>query len=690
MFTPYYRTYFDETVALARSICIKETLTPAAQNEHLAASGYPVGLRKETWKYYLNIAGEYHPTDRPIYVTSTDTQERIFFDKRVLADHPLTRQEYGPGGPYYRELCRRYPEHVELIDRIILPADMQTAIAADSWTIVAYDERYVGEGETQLMERIQDWIRAHATRWHITSFGVTHGLYPASMLAVLYQHLVPAIINIRAELSRTAQAADFHIWAYLGSRLRLDRFKEYLDHRQSMYLYRNIDYIQTHIGKESTMRSLLENITRPTNLYAYRYDITQSDNELIENRVSTPLALVSPYEAPDAETDQDKRKPVDVALSLTKDLAIYNTEDLDTDQRQLRHEASTKIIDTLPTGLVEMRLEPPPNEILYPPDAIRVGLWFKLAAQGRYQTKYEIAIGEIGSVVLTPYEACQLLFFCAFMEKGLMPEAIGNIRLPHLPLYERPSLPEVNSHLSDYLLKRNYGEAFLSNWHPLSAIEDSEALIEMADRVSKSMYQNRVLSKQPGYAIDQSIMADVHQQFYPCTIEHYGDLTFEDFALQIELPISRMDTDDYAELGKALLREVGGVDLDDLGISRRHRAMVDILRLLTSYGILFVDGEHLLSDAWIDLDGIKPVDNKFLVENHQPLPIGLDTFNQGNAQTNLSTDVHITPEYRLTGLYDRHSSINIGLDLDHHSDHHHHRTVSTIGVMPGQATTIIE
>lgn len=690
MFTPYYRTYLDATVAFVRSICIKDTMTPEAQNTHLEAAGYPVGLDKFQWKYYLNLAGEYHPTDRPIYVISADTQERIFFDKRVLVDHPLTRQEYGPGGPFYRDLCNSYPEHVELIQRILRPVDITTAVNADAWTILDYDPQYVGEGETLLMKRIQDWVTAHTTRWHIGPFGITHGLYPASMLAVMYQHMVPAIINIRAELSRTAQAADFHIWAYLGSRLRLDRFQEYLDHRQSMFLYRNIDYIQTHVGKESTMRLLQDNITRPTNLHAYRYDITQSDNELIEKRLSTPQVLVSPYQAPDAETDPDKRLAVSVALELTRDVARYNDEDLEADIRQLEYQGSTKVIDALPTGLVEMRLEPPPNEVIFPPDAIRVGLWFKLASQRRYQTKFEIDIGEVGSVAVTPLEACWLLLYCSYREKGIMPDKIPGIHLPRLPRYQKPTVSEVNSLLLPYLTKRNYANAFVNNWFELTPVYDVDALVELSQGTSMSMYLNWILSHQPSYAINQSVMADVHQVFYPRSYLDYGDISFDDFIAQIELPVTRMDEASYSELGKTLLRIVGGVDIDDHGISSRHRAMIDIMRLLTSYGIIFVDGEHLLSDLWIDLKPVMPIDNLFETENHQHIPLGLLAYNTGNTSVNAHKIEHITPDLKRWAVVERHSSIAVGLDVERKAERVNHRTLSLGGAMPGMASTIIE
>jgi hypothetical protein len=93
-----------------RSATIK--FEPAAEhiNTDLIKRGFTVNtLDPYSWKYYLNMVGEYHESDEPMYVVSLDTRQQILFDKDILINHPRTKSVYQPGGLYYKRLCDIYP-----------------------------------------------------------------------------------------------------------------------------------------------------------------------------------------------------------------------------------------------------------------------------------------------------------------------------------------------------------------------------------------------------------------------------------------------------------------------------------------------------------------------------------------------------------------------------------------------------
>lgn len=76
---------------------IKSEYAAEKINEYLTYTGHADNFLPHdarTWKYYLNICGEYHSTDAPIKITSLDTLEEIVFNKQNLSVHKATAQAY--------------------------------------------------------------------------------------------------------------------------------------------------------------------------------------------------------------------------------------------------------------------------------------------------------------------------------------------------------------------------------------------------------------------------------------------------------------------------------------------------------------------------------------------------------------------------------------------------------------------
>jgi hypothetical protein len=112
-----FETYRQETLELARTLTIKFDIQNTLVNGRLTDLGQEISeTDKKTWKYYLNLNGQYHRNDRMMTVMSSDTQEEITFDKETLVSHPRTRLEYAKGGIYYNQLLERYPTQVILIN----------------------------------------------------------------------------------------------------------------------------------------------------------------------------------------------------------------------------------------------------------------------------------------------------------------------------------------------------------------------------------------------------------------------------------------------------------------------------------------------------------------------------------------------------------------------------------------------
>ena len=164
----YYQIYLQSCFDLAATMIIKSSSTAKLVNDYLnlqignanqLIGDYYNPDDKTTWKYYLNLAGEYlEPFDTPMYVKSLDTLQLIKFTPENLQNNPLTYQAYQYGSSYYNKLVNEYPDQVYLINSILYPTNINTAIAAKDGTILAYNTNLVESNEYSLIEELQNFI----------------------------------------------------------------------------------------------------------------------------------------------------------------------------------------------------------------------------------------------------------------------------------------------------------------------------------------------------------------------------------------------------------------------------------------------------------------------------------------------------------------------------------------------------
>ena len=87
-----YRLYVESVIDLAQSAIIKYDQIAEATNKamFIKTGIFPDPEDRLSWKYYQNISGSYHFSDRPMQVYSLDADELIDFNVASLAQHPIT------------------------------------------------------------------------------------------------------------------------------------------------------------------------------------------------------------------------------------------------------------------------------------------------------------------------------------------------------------------------------------------------------------------------------------------------------------------------------------------------------------------------------------------------------------------------------------------------------------------------
>ena len=210
-----YSNYVRDTINLVRGLVIKSQQTIDSINSYLSVIGYTVSSDPTTWKYYLNLVGQYHPSDIPMQIYSLDTKSLVSFDSTTMLNHPMTMANLRTYQTTYDNLVAQYElvcdnagklHQTDLIRGIISPIPSITdAIAADNYTILHYNKTMTGQGninliglgEYNLINDIQQYINNVTTRWEVPAFAISDPLYPAAFLGILYVRLFCCIKSVK-------------------------------------------------------------------------------------------------------------------------------------------------------------------------------------------------------------------------------------------------------------------------------------------------------------------------------------------------------------------------------------------------------------------------------------------------------------------------------------------------------------
>lgn len=274
----FVESYLDANKRLAKTMVIKSGASAELINERIILENGESAVDKNTpksWKYYLNISGEYHPLDTLMSVTSLDTLTEIAFTKANLKLHTATAAAYAYGSRYYYSLLDSYPEQEQLILGILYPVDIMSAIAAEEGSILGYPEGLVEEQELTLINDLERFIKNFLIRWNVQAFGISNPLYNAAYHAVLYLNILPKLLNLRLARCKTNEAHSFHIREYLASHAHLDAYYPYLTMKQALFFYRNINYLLRNAGKTEQFELLIEKILTDRGIPLSEFSVRQ-------------------------------------------------------------------------------------------------------------------------------------------------------------------------------------------------------------------------------------------------------------------------------------------------------------------------------------------------------------------------------------------------------------------------------
>lgn len=605
----HYAVYLESIFQLANTLVIKFDKTVQAINEYTELL-YPGSVdyqNPSTWKYYLNVSGEYHFRDEPMKVISLDTLEEIVFNKENLEIHRATKRAYAYGSRFYHELVAKYPDQESLILGILYPADINKAISAKNGQIISYPKHLVESNEYSLISNLQKWIDGYIFRWVNEGFSIAHDLYDMTWQSVFYSLLPQTILMLRHEKAKTNEAHSFHVWMYLASHGRLDRYRDNLTKKQALWLYRNILHIKKNLGHTDTFHFLTEHIMTDRNIPLSGYEAKHNLSVMmdhIEGHVdpTSEASMVGLY--PQVEFRRktingidsvEVLDPISLRQLLIKEDNIardnYNVRMLD--EANIQAQLENSLSNTIKTKALESTLFDYSGSSPYNLENILLSHWIFLSSKNIYRAFIPIEnprTGDIFNLSVKDAFVFGYYFFCkAFGLELIEVPIVPAIRVQRIPMVGVDDLMKV---ADKEIIPRSLAELMLSKQPIIDLVHSTEDFNALCHEIFISAeYQRDLVAFQEhhyGRALAQGMISQIYSD-NTCSFDVEGKLYSQWFA-ERNIEIKDYDFVDPRELWNQILSDATGVDVSNANsLANVQRAMTDIMIQLSSYSVQFLN-----------------------------------------------------------------------------------------------------
>lgn len=593
MSSVYFDIYRDDTIKLVRSVVVKFQPIALQMNYWLTKElGFIVDEdNQHSWKYYMNLNGEYHPTDVPMYVRSADTLETIEFTKENLLYHRATAREYVPGSQMYEALTRQYPDQVALINGIIYPIDIDTAIAAPDGTLLYYDPQYVEDNEDTFIYDLQDWIEVFIVRWYNGNFTMTDEMYLPTFWGQLFSYMVTAIMNIRLKAARTNRAHSYHIREYLASHGHLDVYLPYLGTRQRLWLYRNINFLRINAGKADTFKRLVDNILTPRGIPLIRYTLEQNSKNMLTN-----------YKA-EVELQKHDINMVTVQEGLDKvSIAevLEREEPLARDNILVKHESEEWITDKmsmsqyswLPTRVLDSEVIDRSNSNVRTLMSCLLNEWLHLASSDKYRAYITLNNPRTGeSMVMSVKDAYIVMIYSWMKSRDQLSEFVPKCVAYEVLLDKLPTFNQLRWMSPKNIIPNKIITAIQDLFEPMGNYISTENFY-----LSTAQMHKNYLAQWDLYSFQENMVGrgyceqivKMHYMNRMCTLVD-GNVTWEDYFKTLGFDLDGLSNTELEQLCVDAVNIATGSNLHRvITLGEIQRELLKMMEQLSSYPLQFL------------------------------------------------------------------------------------------------------
>lgn len=616
----HFDIYRAQVFELAKTLVFKSVATALTINNELKMLGYEINEEDyRSWKYYLNLAGQYHSYDTVMTVTSLDTLQTIEFTTENLRIHRATAAAYSFGSRYYEELVNRYPAQEPLIQRILNPIDIDQAIAASDAEILWYASALTEDNETNLIPKLQEYINNVFARWNVAAYQTTDDLYVPAFLAMLYNFLPIAIMNIRNGNCHTRYAHSFHIREFLTSHGKLTPFLDYLTKKQLLWLYRNIRFIQRNPGKQDTLDWMIDNLLTPRRIPLSEWDMVHDltgmpDEEMYPTVLfeRTPMNFGYNFAGSDLKT-------LDEMLDDEQPIARGNARVQTEAETQIRQQMENSIRNEYRTKVLESAMLDLTDAAVFSFSDFILNHWLYLANIGKYNSFVTIDDPRTGEALsLSVKEAFTVFLYAINRQYGVTLQTVPTIEANLVRRIPTPSRSDIRAITeAEYL-----SEEMLDSLLDLPAVETNISIAGFRDNVQACydalMRQWRTWASRHHYKErGQAEIAALHcYHDYPIDLSE-GTASYEEWFAVKGYPFWDYDQFECESLAKALLEQATGAHLSNVTSTRdMQAALIRLMAKLSSYTVQFLTHINQSRLKIVDWNFVSLGDHEGLSSDH--------------------------------------------------------------------------
>lgn len=701
-----YNIYVNGIISLVRTVVIKSVQTINAINNNLSFLSDTLSMNESDWKYYRNIAGlpyigsSGNNDDPNITILSLDTNLVIPFTPTSLASNPVTLIDYLTYGISYNNLLIKYPNHESLIRGVLAPINITDAINADDYQIIGYDKTQLGQGETNLISDLQQWVNNFTSRWDMPSYAFTDPLYTAAFLSTLYSNLVLEVIVRRLKNCKTNQVHEFHLWSYLGGYFGLDQYKGIIPFQQALFLYRNLDNIVANAGKKATFDYLNTNFALPFNLQLSAFDIRKELGSALDNLNNGDLQnlqntiVVSMYNYGDSNeiTTTSKLLDVPTLVNTMLPLATLNPNNVTSDVSSLQ----TAVLSTrnmeMPTGLIEGSVIQSVVVNMVNTISEKYHNWFYLVANNfiKYKIIINITNENVSNITISPNDAAALLIYASDLYYNQLHFQSNVDTIPTIQVRDIMVNPyTLPTPLTEAQVIGVIEPRYLSG--TISNVITTRSWNRLTDILSTQVYPTEILNiGEFSTYIDKVVNAKILQVIIPdlepsalgrsevqflegmflqnitCTL--IPETSYAAFFARIGFNPSTFSSASLENLITTIMSSYLGITADNNVLQSPYSEMVDILQTISSYTLQFVKSAPSDNVTPLDLSDSRPSVNGLETTNElEVISHGIDNITYVSSVQHITYNLSVESDVDIkvsTGYIEDTALIEPGPDLN--------------------------